>query len=178
MPRPRMPWFKVHTSILNSSFNYEFTLEEQACFIKLLALVADMGGTGYIADGEGRSIPRDFIANRIHVPVEVLDSTIEKGERTNRLKENSTGLEIIKWKEYQSEYNRQKPSREKRRAEIEFEGKCQNCFSFINAELRRKKAKVLGGAEAAEVRSRISELVEEGRLESEIVKIIVAEISK
>ena len=133
MPRPRMPWFKVHTSILNSSFNYEFTLEEQAAFIKLLALAADMGGTGCIADGEGQPVPHDFIANRIHVPVAVLDSTIKKGERTNRLKENSTGLEIVKWKDYQSEYNRQKPSRLTRKARLEQQaewkrqGLCENC---------------------------------------------------
>jgi hypothetical protein len=107
-----MPWFKVHTSILNSSINYELTLEQQAVWIKLLALAAETGGTGTIADGDGKPMPHAFLAARACVPLDVFEVTLEICQRTGRLSDNSHGITICKWKEYQSEYNRQKPYRE------------------------------------------------------------------
>jgi len=173
MPRRRMPWFKVYTSILNSSFNYEFTLEEQATFLKLIALAADMGGTGYIADGEGQSIPLEFIANRIHVPIEVLNNTIRKGEKTNRLKVNSTGLEIVKWKEYQSEYARQKPSREARKERDFIFSIEQNVFNDVYKKKKKELGRDPNGAEIAAMRENIAALTEEGMSESEIVAKLI-----
>jgi len=122
MPRARMRWFKVSTAILYSSMNYELLLEEQAAFIKTLALCAELGGTGVIADGEGQPMPHDFIASRIHVPVEIFESMLEKCQRTHRISENSNGIVISKWKEYQSEYQRQKPYRH-RKTGISSEGR-------------------------------------------------------
>jgi len=144
MPRARMRWFKVSTSILYSSMNYELTLEEQAAFLKTLALCAELGGTGVIADGEGQSMPHDFIASRVHVPVDIFDSMLVKCIATNRISENSAGIIINKWNEYQSEYQRQKPYRQgklglnREGRELSPEGKYGNEFAI---EITKYKAK-------------------------------------
>lgn len=113
MPRPRRPWIKVHTSILNSSLNYELDLAHQAVFIKLLCLAAEYSDDGTIANGEGTPLPHTFLANRVNAPLEVFEETLKRCIETGRISENSGGMKIVKWKEYQSEYLRQKPYREK-----------------------------------------------------------------
>jgi len=132
-----MRWFKMSTAILYSSINYELSLEEQAAFMKLLALCAELGGSGVIADGEGQSMPHGFIASRIHVPEEILDSMLEKCQKTNRIYENSNGITISKWKEYQSEYQRQKPYRQ--RAAINDPEKYKNQGQFDDIVVRTPK---------------------------------------
>ena len=112
MPRPKRPWIKLYTNILNSSLNYELTLAEQAIFIKLICLAAEYSDDGSIVDGENQAIPHTFLAHRINADLDVFEVALKKCINTNRISENSTGLHIVKWKVYQSEYLRQKPSRD------------------------------------------------------------------
>lgn len=115
MPRPKRPWIKLYTNILDSSLNYELSLAEQAIFIKLICLAALYSDEGSIVDGEGRKIPHEFLAHRVNADIDVFERALKKCIATNRISENSTGMHIVKWKEYQSEYLRQKPSRDKRK---------------------------------------------------------------
>lgn len=125
--RLRRRWVKIYTSLLYSSLNYELTLAEQAVFIKLICLAGEYGQDGRIANGEGEAMPHEFIANRINAPVDVLESTIKKCAATNRINENSQGFTIVKWAEYQSEYDRQKPYRDAKRAGKKIPKKCPRC---------------------------------------------------
>ena len=117
MPRPKRPWIKLYTNILNSSLNYELSLAEQAIFIKLICLAAEYSDDGSIVDGEGQTIPHSFLAHRINADIDIFEVALKKCIATNRIAENSTGLHIVKWKEYQSEYLRQKPYRDKKRTD-------------------------------------------------------------
>ena len=117
MPRPKRPWIKLYTNILNSSLNYELSLAEQAIFIKLICLAAEYSDDGSIVDGEGQTIPHSFLAHRINADIDIFEVALKKCIATNRISENSTGLHIVKWKEYQSEYLRQKPYRDKKRTD-------------------------------------------------------------
>jgi len=117
MPRPKRPWIKIYTNILNSSLNYELSLAEQAIFIKLICLAAEYSDDGSIVDGEGQTIPHGFLAHRINADIDIFEVALKKCIATNRISENSTGLHIVKWKEYQSEYLRQKPYRDKKRTD-------------------------------------------------------------
>lgn len=132
MPRPRRPWIKIYTNILGSSLNYELSLAEQAIFIKLICLAALYSDDGSIVDGEGHSIPHEFLAHRVNAGIEVFEGALKKCIATNRISENDTGLHIVKWKEYQSEYLRQKPYREgkKERATRPFKV-CPECHYLV-----------------------------------------------
>lgn len=116
MPRGKRPiaWMKLHGSFLDSSINYEMTLDQQCVFVKLCLYSLRCGQEpGTIADNDGNAIPLWYVANSIHAPVEVVEETIAIAKNTNRVNYNGAGIiEITNWKHYQSEYERQKPYRE------------------------------------------------------------------
>ena len=131
MPRPKRPWIKIYTNILSSSLNYELTLAEQAIFIKLICLAAEYSNDGSIIDGEGKTIPHDFLAHRINAGLDVFEEALKKCIATKRISENDTGMHIVKWKEYQSEYLRQKPYRDKKRLEGRPFKRCPECHYLV-----------------------------------------------
>lgn len=112
--RPRRSWVKMDCyGCLHGSINWELTLEEQAIWFKLIMFCAESGGPeGMISDNDNNPVPHDYIAHELHCPIEVLKSTLAKCQASGRIRENSTGIEIINWNVYQSEYSRQKPYRE------------------------------------------------------------------
>ena len=111
--RPRRIWVKLHCDgVLRGSINYQLSLEEQAVWMKLLALTAVCGGQdGWIQDNDQRPLPHFFIASELHCPLETFESSLAKCIEEGRCRENSQGIEIVNWKYYQSEYDRQKPYR-------------------------------------------------------------------
>lgn len=112
--RGKRTWIKLHCEgTLRGSINYQLELEEQAIWMKMLAFTAVCGGEdGWIQDNDKHPLPHFFIANNLHCPLEVFETTLEKCITEGRCKENSTGIEITNWSYYQSEYDRQKPYRE------------------------------------------------------------------
>jgi len=66
-----------------------------------------------ICDNDGRPYPRDFIANQLNIPQELLDRTIVKCMHEGRIDERDDVIIISNWANYQSEYDRVKKYREK-----------------------------------------------------------------
>lgn len=116
--RPKRTWVKLYCEgCLHGSINYQLSLEEQAVFFKMVMYSAVCGGeAGIISDNDGRKMPHWFIANELHSPLEVFESTLEKCIKEGRCQENDQGLTITNFKEYQSEYERQRPYREAKKA--------------------------------------------------------------
>ena len=114
MTRGKGGWIKLYESFLSSSVNYEMTLAQQAIFLKLCLLSKSCGQTpGFLADNDGRAIPIGYLAECVHAEKELLQETIAIAEDTNRIKSNGSGvLEIVNYKAYQPEYDRQKPYRQ------------------------------------------------------------------
>ena len=143
MPRPRRPWIKIYTNILNSSLNYESTLAEQAIFIKLICLAAEYSDDGSIVDGEGQSIPHEFLAHRINASLDVFEIALKKCKATSRISENSTGMHIVKWKQYQSEYLRQKPYRQGGQGQRDKSFKeCPKCHYLIEVSMLTERMEI------------------------------------
>lgn len=115
--RPRRVWVKLHCDgILRGSINYQLELAEQAVWMKLLAFTAVCGGQdGWIQDNDHRPLPHFFIASELHCPLDVFESTLKKCIEEGRCEENSQGIHIVHWNYYQSEYERQKPYRDKKK---------------------------------------------------------------
>jgi hypothetical protein len=111
-------WVKLDCQgVLHGSINWLFNLEEQAVFLKLIPMAAVYCKTpGTIADNEGKPLSREFIAYELHCPVETLNSVIDKGTKDNCLKDTEEGLVLVNFSRYQfTEYDRQKPWRERQR---------------------------------------------------------------
>ena len=117
-------WVKLHVNgFLMGSVRWQLTPAERSVWIDLICL-AGLGGTpGVIADNDNRPYPHSFIANRLNVPRSLLNSTLKKCKDEGRIIENGEGIHITHWTEYQSEYERQKPSRDKKRGQLSPEQK-------------------------------------------------------
>jgi len=116
MPRGggRRTYIKLNCyGILHGSINYQLTEAEQGIWVKLLCLAGECLFEGLIADNDKRPLPHAFIAHGLHTSEELLESTLTKCKEEGRITEDGQGIHITNWKAYQSEYERQKPYRQK-----------------------------------------------------------------
>ena len=110
----RRKWIKLYPmECLNGSIRYQLTSEGRGTWYDLLNFAAICTNHGTISDRDGRPYPHDFIANRLNISVELLETTITSCITEGRLTEDETGIHITNWKLYQSEYDRQKAYRHK-----------------------------------------------------------------
>lgn len=155
--KPRT-WIKLDCyGVLHGSINYLLTLEEQAVWLKLIPFSAICGGEpGLIQDNEGKGLPHGYIAHELHCPLPVFESMLKKMKTDKAVSENGTGIiELLNFQTYQfTEYDRQRPYRDKKRAEtqrfkkLKFCPDCkysiEDCKTFVNMEVCprcRKKGK-------------------------------------
>ena len=110
----RKTWIKLYpVDCLEGSIRYQLEADERGVWYDLLNLSALCSPPGIIADKDSRPYPHTFIANRLNISLELLDRTLKKCIEEGRISENETGVHITHWQDYQSEYERQKPYRQK-----------------------------------------------------------------
>lgn len=117
--RRKRTWVRLDCQgVLHGSINFIYKLEQQAVFLKMIAMAATYGNTpGVISDNSGNPLPHDFIAHELHCPIDVFESVLKIGIKENSLCENAHGIELINFKKYQfTEYDRQRPYREAKQA--------------------------------------------------------------
>lgn len=111
----RRPWIKLYPiDCLDGSIRYQLESDERGVWYDLLNFSAICAEPGTIADKDGRPYPHNFIANRLNIDLELLESTLKKCTEEGRIKDIGGVLKIANWGAYQSEYQRQKPYREKK----------------------------------------------------------------
>ncbi len=73
---------------------------------------------GLIAPAPNRSYTHSWLSEFFNIPLELLEESLKVLAETGRVEENGTGIRILNWHKYQSEYDRQKPYRDaKKQAE-------------------------------------------------------------
>lgn len=108
----RRRWIKLYpVECIDGSIRYQLTSDQRGVWYDLLNFAAICSNDGVIADRSGRPYPHSFIANRLNISDELLESALEKCKDEDRLTEDDTGIHITNWSTYQSEYDRQKPYR-------------------------------------------------------------------
>lgn len=113
----KRPWIKLHTQeCLDGSIRYQLEPSERGVWYDLLIFAALCDPeNGNICDRDNRPYPHSFIANRLNIDLELLKSTLNKCLNEGRITEDDFGTHITNWKQYQSEYYRQKPYRDKKK---------------------------------------------------------------
>jgi len=117
MPRGgwKRTWIKLYPiDCLDGSIRYQLEADERGVWYDLLNFSAICATPGLISDKDERSYPNSFIANRLNITLELFERTLAKCIEEGRIKENSNGIAIVNWEAYQSEYQRQKPYRDKK----------------------------------------------------------------
>jgi len=124
----RRTWIKLYPiDCLEGSIRYQLESDERGVWYDLLNLSAICATPGSISDKDGRPYPHSFIANRLNIPVELLDRTLSKCNDEGRISEDEHGVHITHWKAYQSEYQRQLPYRRKAREGKKIPKRCPVC---------------------------------------------------
>lgn len=72
---------------------------------------------GLIAPNEQQAYSHEWLSAFLNVELSLFNETIEVLVRTRRVEENGSGILIVNWKNYQTEYDRQKPSRDRKKLE-------------------------------------------------------------
>lgn len=122
--RGKRTWVKLYCwGRLHGSVVYQLTEAEQSVWDKLLCLAGIISREGQLSDNDGRPLPHNHISHELHTSEELLESTLAKCIEEGRITEDEKGLHITNWQVYQSEYERQKPYREKSKAGQDDPGK-------------------------------------------------------
>ena len=107
-------YFKIFiTGWLHGSIRWQLDAEERGTWADLLALAGQCRQDGVIADNDGKPYPREYIAGQLFISRDLLDRTIAKCQAEGRIVDQDGVLTIVNWKVYQSEYDRQKPYRQR-----------------------------------------------------------------
>ena len=117
MPRGswKKRWIKLHvTGWLHGSIRWQLTSEERGVWVDLMAWAGEIQKEGTICDNDGRALPRDFMANALNIKQILLDRVIAKCIHEGRLEDEDGVLVLTNYEVYQSEYERQKPFRQKK----------------------------------------------------------------
>jgi len=110
----RRAWVRFFiTGWLHGSIRWQLTPEERATWADLICLAGECEKGGAICDNDNMAFPREFIASQLNIPQTLLDRTIAKCIHEGRIVDKGGVLLISNWKAYQSEYERQKPYRQK-----------------------------------------------------------------
>ena len=114
-------WVVLRKSWLTSSINYRMELNEMAVFSKLIVMADEYGPVpGLISDNDFRPMPHDYLAHLACCTLEIFESTIKKGIDDDSIYENSHGIFLTHFDEYQfTEYDRQKPYRQAKKEAAE-----------------------------------------------------------
>jgi len=113
-----MRYVKMYVAeCLEGTIRFDFEPAERGVWYDLVILAGRMRVKGLIGAGSGIPYPRRWIAGILNIDEELLELTIEKCKKTHRISENSNGIRILNWNKYQSEYDRQKPYRDKKKAQ-------------------------------------------------------------
>lgn len=112
--RWRRTWVKMWVNeCLEGSIRFDFSPAERSIWYDLILMAGRCRVPGIISANSNTPYPHSYIAGLLNVPIDLFESTLKKCEASGRVKETKAGIELINWEHYQSEYQRQKPYREK-----------------------------------------------------------------
>ena len=94
----RRRWIKLYPmECINGSIRYQMKPDERGVWYDLLNFAAICSNDGTIADRDGNPYPYSFIANRLNIPVTLLQRTLTKCISEGRLAEDDSGIHIVNW---------------------------------------------------------------------------------
>lgn len=102
---------------LEGTIRFDFNAAERGVWYDLIMLAGRCRVSGTISANEHTAYPHSYIAGLLNIEVELLEQTLEKCKQSDRVVEDEKGIHLVNWAHYQSEYERQKPYRQKQRGE-------------------------------------------------------------
>jgi len=141
----RRTWIKIYCDKWLRGTLREDTLETRGAWVDLLAMAGDSAFSedGVIQVSPGVGLTDEQIASILRVGISVWLTAKERLLNTARIGiDGHNVIKIVNWHNYQSEYERQKPSRERKKLKIPNPESSDIRFEKFWREYPRKQAKV------------------------------------
>lgn len=102
-PKRRRQWIKLWTAeSLRGSIRFDLTPAERGVWYDLLAMAGESRTSGIIQATEGVAYPRPWLAQTLNISLELLNQTLDKLEKTERVKLNGDCIHIVNFDYYQA----------------------------------------------------------------------------
>ena len=99
---PRLFWIKIWTEEwLDGSIREHMSPIERSIWVDLLVMAGRSRSPGIIQSNPDMPYSYAYLANRFAVSRPELEKALKNFTNQGRIKENSTGIEIINWHKYQ-----------------------------------------------------------------------------
>lgn len=111
-------WIRLWVNeLLRGNTLFELKDDEFGVFMKLLVLAGSCrNDRGVITAGNGTPFPDEWITVTLNIPPELFLRAKQRLIDVECISANGEGIRITNWDEYQTEYDRQKPFREAKKA--------------------------------------------------------------
>jgi len=114
----RRTWVKMYVNeCLEGTIRFDFTPAERGVWYDLILLAGRCRTAGTISANENTPYPHSYIAGLLNINQDLLEQVLEKCKQSDRVTEDGSGIHLVNWAHYQSEYQRQKPYRQKKQGE-------------------------------------------------------------
>ena len=98
-----MHWLKLWTrGWLEGSVRFDLTPAQRSVFLDLCALARESRNPPWVQANETTAYPHHWLANKLNIPLDLLEETIEICKKQIRISENSTGIKVLKFEYYQA----------------------------------------------------------------------------
>lgn len=102
-------WIKVWVKEwLEGSIRFDLLPDERSVWLDLLVMAGDSRNPGHIQSDPTTGYPHHWLSSKLNIPLELLERTLHKCKKKERISENTTGITIINWERYQIRYEKQK----------------------------------------------------------------------
>ncbi len=93
---------------LDGTIRTTLTPAERSVWYDLIMLAGNCRLDGVISANETTPYNHKFIASRLNIPLKLLETTLLKCIEAKRIFEDTTGIHIINWTKYQSDYKKKR----------------------------------------------------------------------
>jgi len=108
MPQePRKHWLNLWTrGWLAGSIRVDLTAAQRSVFLDLCALARESRNPPMVQANETTAYPHSWLANKLNIPLKLLEETLKICKKQDRISENDTGIKVLKFGYYQGEQKR------------------------------------------------------------------------
>ena len=98
-----MHWLKLWTrGWLEGSIRFDLTPAQRSVFIDLCALARESRNPPWVQANETTAYPHSWLANKLNIPLDLLETTLQSCKVQQRISENDTGIKVLKFEHYQA----------------------------------------------------------------------------
>ena len=106
-------WLKLWTrGWLEGSIRFDLAPAQRSVFLDLCALARESRNPPMVQANKTTAYPHSWLANKLNIPLELLEETLQICKKQDRISENSTGIKVLKFDHYQGEQKRKEQGEE------------------------------------------------------------------